>query len=72
MEFVYMFVVDGAEWEDLIVFLTEEEALEKSKKHPNVRLEIFRRSQNSGGYYPTYNYYLNGVLAKPYSEQHHK
>ena len=60
MEFVYMFVLEGAEWEDLIVFLTEEEAIKKSKECPHTRLEIFAKSPN-GGYYPTYNYYLNGI-----------
>ena len=33
-----MFVIDGAEWEDIIVFLSKEEAIEKSKKCPNVRM----------------------------------
>lgn len=59
MEFIYVFVVDGAEWEDIVIFLSEEEAIEKSKKHPQVRLEIFSKSAK-GGYRPTYNYYLNG------------
>jgi hypothetical protein len=59
MEFIYVFVVDGAEWEDIIVFTSKEEAIEKSKKHPRVRLEIFSKSAK-GGYHPTYNYYLNG------------
>ena len=49
MEYIYVFVVDGAEWE----------AIEKSKKAPTVRLEIFIKSPK-GGYRPTYNYYLNG------------
>jgi len=61
MECIYLFVVDGAEWEDIVVFLSEEEAIEKSKKYPNVRLEIFIKSPK-GGYRPTYNYYLNGVI----------
>jgi hypothetical protein len=60
---VYVFTVDGAEWEDLIIYLTEEEAIEKSKKFPNVRLDIFVKSPK-GGYYPSYNYYLNGVYVK--------
>ena len=59
MEYIYVFVVDGAEWEDLIIFLSKEEAIEKSKQVPSVRLEIFIKSPK-GGYRPTYNYYLNG------------
>lgn len=59
MEFVYLFIVDGGEWEDIIVFLSEEEAIEKSKKCPNTRIEIFHKSEK--GYRPTYCYYLNGT-----------
>jgi len=58
MDFVYVFVVDGAEWEDLIIFLTKEEAKAKSIECPKVRIEIFAKSVK--GYIPTYNYYLNG------------
>jgi hypothetical protein len=61
MDFIYVFVVDGAEWEDIIIFLSEEEAMEKSKQYPNTRLEIFEKAAK-GGYYPTYKYFLNGVL----------
>ena len=60
MEFIYVFVVDGAEWEDIIVFLTEAEAIEKSKRCPTIRLEIFAKSPK-GGYYPTYAHYMNGM-----------
>lgn len=58
-----MLAVDGAEWEDIVVFLSKEEALEKSTAWPNTRIEIFSRSEK-GGYRPTYNYYLNGVLVQ--------
>ena len=60
MEFLYVFVVNGAEWEDLMIFTTEEEAIEQSKKYPRARLEVFRKSGK--GYFPTYNYYSNGEL----------
>lgn len=63
METIYVFVVDGAEWEDIIVFLSEEEAIEKSIKCPKVRLEVFKKSPK-GGYRPTYNYYLNGLYVQ--------
>lgn len=59
MDCIYVFCVDGAEWEDIIVFLSKEEAIEKSKKCPNTRLELFVKSPK-GGYRPSYNYYLNG------------
>ena len=61
MEAVYVFVPDGAEWEDIVIFSSKEEAIEKSKKCPTVRLELFTISPK-GGYRPTYNYYLDGVL----------
>jgi hypothetical protein len=59
MEFIYVLCVDGAEWEDIVVFLLKEEAIEKSRQCPKTRLEIFSKSEK-GGYRPTYNYYLNG------------
>ena len=58
---IYVFVPDGAEWEDVVVFLSKEDAIEKSKQRPNVRLEVFSKSAD-GGYRPTYTYYLNGVF----------
>lgn len=60
MDFLYVFTVDGAEWEDLVIYLSKEEAIEKSRKHPNVRLDIYKKSAD--GYRPTYGYYLNGEL----------
>ena len=62
MDFVYVFTVDGAEWEDLVIYLSKEEAIEKSKKHSNVRLDIYKKSAD--GYRPSYNYYLNGLLVE--------
>jgi hypothetical protein len=58
---VYVFVVDGAEWEDIVVYTSKEDALIKSLKHPKIRLEIFTRGKD-GGYRPTYSHYLNGEL----------
>jgi len=62
---VYVLTPDGAEWEDLIVFISKEEALEFSHKWPNTRVEIFGK-EDKGGYRPTYNYYLNGKLVETY------
>jgi hypothetical protein len=61
MDFLYVFVVRGAEWEDIVIYRTEEEAIEQSKRYPRARLEVFRKS-GEGGYEPTYNYYSNGEL----------
>jgi hypothetical protein len=60
MDFVYVFTVDGAEWEDLVIYLSLEEAIAKSKKHSKVRLDIYGKTAD--GYRPTYKYYLNGEL----------
>jgi len=49
------------EWEDNIIILNKTTAIEKSKKHPNHRVEIFKKN-NNGGYIPTYKYYKNGLL----------
>ena len=61
MEYVYLLCVDGAEWEDIVVYVTREEAIEKSKQCPKTRVERFIKSEK-GGYRPTYTYYLNGLL----------
>jgi len=58
MDFIYAFVF-GSEWEDIIIFISKEEAIKESINHPNHRVEIFTKS-NTFGYTPTYNYYQNG------------
>jgi hypothetical protein len=60
---VYLFVVDGAEWEDIVVYTSKEDAIAKSKRHPKIRLEIFSIGED-GGYRPTYSCFLNGQLIK--------
>lgn len=60
MDFVYLLIL-GSEWEDIIVFLSKEDAIQESIKYPNHRVEIFCKT-NSTGYIPTYNYYQNGEL----------
>jgi len=52
---------NGTNWDDLVVYLSKDEALEVSQKNPCARVEIFKKSEK-GGYKPTYNYYLNGEL----------
>jgi hypothetical protein len=60
MEFIYVLVSDGCEWEDMIVFLSEENAIKMSIKYPRDRVEIFTKKDIESGYTPTYNYYQNG------------
>ena len=35
MEFVYILIGHGSEWEDNIVFLNENDAINESIRHPN-------------------------------------
>ncbi len=60
MDFLYVLLYDR-EWEDTIIFLSKEEAINQSKIHKNGRVEIFVNN-NAAGFAPTYNYYKNGVL----------
>ena len=57
---LYM-LINGSEWEDFVIIDCEEEALQASILQPNCRVEIFSIFDNKIGYYPTYNYYKNGV-----------
>ena len=59
MEFVYL-LLDSSDWEDIIVFISKEEAIKASKNNPKCRVEIFSVNNNNE-YIPTYNYYKNGI-----------
>lgn len=58
MENVYLLIQDGSDWEDMIIVVSQEEAIALSKQYPNSRVEIFRKSEK--GYIPSYNYFING------------
>jgi hypothetical protein len=58
MEFVYL-MINGDEWEDVVIFLDKNEAIEASIRHPNVRVEVFSKNFDIG-YSPIYEYYKNG------------
>jgi hypothetical protein len=60
MDFVYVLLY-GNEWEDIVILLSNEDAINESINHPNARVEIFSKNAKSG-YTPTYNYYKNGEL----------
>jgi len=60
MNSVYLLFHNGGSWEDIVVVLTDVEAIELSIRHPNARVEIFNVAKN-GEYIATYNYYKNGV-----------
>ena len=61
MEFVYL-MMNSYEWEDIVVYLSEEEAIRASYMYPNIRIEIFGKNIENKGYSPTYNYYKAGRL----------
>jgi hypothetical protein len=63
MEHIYVLVPAGAEWEDIIIFVSMEEAIEKSKSWSKTPVQIFAKHEK-GGYRPTYSYYLNGVYVE--------
>jgi len=58
-DFIYV-LVKGLEWEDMVVYLTKEDAIGASKMWPKYRVEIFNKNEDGVGYIPTYNYYKNG------------
>lgn len=60
MDFVYVLVKDGGEWEDIVIYLTEKDAIEASLKRPSTRIELFKKKDN--GYIPTYKYFINGII----------
>jgi hypothetical protein len=60
MEFIYVLLY-GSDWEDIIILLSKEDAINESINNPNARVEIFSKN-NKSGYNPTYNYYKNGKL----------
>jgi len=67
-EFIYVLIC-GSDWEDTVIILSKEDAIEISKKYPNSRVEIFSKSKNIDkslintlGFTPTYNYYKNGEI----------
>jgi hypothetical protein len=64
MDVVYVFL-DINNWEDIIIFLSKEDAINESKKYPKARVHIFRINEEVG-YTPTYNFYKNGELIENY------
>ena len=58
---IYMLIYAPNEWEDTHLLLSKEDAIQASIKHPELRVEIFRKvNANASGYTPTYHYYKNG------------
>ena len=55
MNYIYVLVCDKFEWEDIVIYVDENEAKIQSINNPNKRVEIFSKTEN--GYKPTYCYY---------------
>jgi hypothetical protein len=62
MEYIYILLCSGSCWEEIVILLSKEEAINQSIKCPNSRVEIFSKNEMGYGYTPTYNYYKNGEL----------
>ena len=60
MNYIYVLVCDKFEWEDIVIYVDENEAKIQSINNPNKRVEIFSKTEN--GYKPTYCYYKKGNL----------
>ena len=61
MDLVYLLVRNDGEWEDNIIILSKENAINTSIKYKNDRIEIFSKNMEGTGYIPTYKYYKNGI-----------
>ena len=60
MDKIYVLMAGGDCWEDMVIYLTETQAIDASRKFPNWRVEIFTRREND--FVPCYQCYRNGVL----------
>ena len=60
--FIYLTTSNDYTWEDQTIFLIEEEAINYSRKYPDIRVEIFGNTCLEPGYLPTYSYYKQGIL----------
>ncbi len=60
MDHIYVVILEGGEWEDMIILLSETEARDMSLRNAACRVEIFNRTDK--GYVPSYRYFKDGVL----------
>ena len=67
MQNLYVLLPYSSDWEDIVIILTEIEAIKASIKYPKRRVEIFEKTEE--GYIPTYNYYREGQLIKNMDEE---
>jgi hypothetical protein len=62
--FIYLFLTDGCDWDEQIIYLHKDQAINASLKDPYSRVEIFVTNCGYAGYMPTYQYYKGGILYK--------
>lgn len=55
---LYLLLCDGAEWEDVVIYDNQEEALRVLRSHPlhsnRFRIEVFEKKEGSLKFTPTY------------------
>jgi len=60
MNYIFVLLGDKFDWEDMVIFIDDDDAKTASIKNPDQRVEIFSKTKN--GYKPTNCYYKNGNL----------
>ena len=60
MNYIFVLLDDKFEWEDMVIFIDDDEARTESIRKPDHRVEIFSKTKT--GYKPTGCYYKNGNL----------
>lgn len=60
--YIYLTNCNNFSWEDQKIFLIEQDAINYSRKYPDIRVEIFCKTCLEPGYIPTYSYYKQGIL----------
>jgi hypothetical protein len=61
--YIYVLIQDGGDWEDMAIYLTEEDAINASRRYTFGRVEIFGKDEH-GSFTPTNSYYKNGQLVR--------
>jgi len=54
---------NGYDPEDVVIFLSKDEAINFSLKYPNAKIDVFTRGRL--GHQMSYAYYINGVYYPP-------
>lgn len=62
--YIYLFTKDGYSWDQQVIYLHLDQAINASCKDPQGRVEIFVTNCLYPGYEPIHQYYKGGVLYK--------